>query len=123
MSRSKHDDSDPEAHELTAAVGDVAYRLTHDLSDTPEDIRDALAFAPLATVKFLRHLEAKVRRRPKTAIALATVLAVGIGLIAAGLQRRSGNTLVHGAEREQGRRDRGRGGRRPVPVRSTTREA
>lgn len=106
--------NDPEAHELTAAVEDIAYRLTHDLSDTSEDIRDAMAFAPLAVVKFLHTLEAEVRRRPKTATALATALVAGIGLLAAGLWRRSGNTVTHEAEGEQGRRDRRRGGRRPA---------
>ena len=88
MSKHKDDNSDPEAHELTAAVEDVAYRLTHDLSDTPEDIRDAVAFAPLAAVKFLHHIEAEVRRRPKAAIALVAATAASVVLVAVGPWRR-----------------------------------
>lgn len=115
MSKSKHDNSDPEARELTAAVEDVAYRLTHDLSDTPDDVRDAVAFAPLAVVKFLHHVAAEVRRRPKTAIALVTAAAAGIGLLAAGVWRRSGNDVIHEDEGKKGRRGRRRGDRRPPP--------
>ncbi len=44
---------DEGADELTPAIRDVAFRLTHDLSGTREDVRDALAFTPLALVKLL----------------------------------------------------------------------
>ena len=90
MTNPQHDNSDPEARELTAAVEDIAYRLTHDLSDTPDDVRDAVAFAPLAVVKFLHNLAAEVSRRPKATIALVTAAAAGIGLLAVALWRRSG---------------------------------
>jgi hypothetical protein len=38
------------------AVRDLAHHLTHDISDTPKDLRDAVAFAPLAAVKVLKRL-------------------------------------------------------------------
>jgi len=69
---------DEEVHELTPAFRDVAFRLTHELSDTPEDIRDALAFAPLALVKLLDRFVAYATARPKRAIAIfAGLLLVG----------------------------------------------
>lgn len=89
MREAKHDNSEPEAHELTAAVEDIVFRLAHDLSDTPEDIRDAVAFAPLGLVKFLHHVATQARRRPRVAIALVTATVAGMGLLTASLCRRS----------------------------------
>ena len=67
-------ESDPRRHEevddLTPAIRDVAVRLTHDLSDTREDVRDALAFAPVALVKLLDRFVAYAAARPKRAIAV-----------------------------------------------------
>ena len=45
MTEDTAEKDDEEARDLAAAVHDVTHRLTHDLSDTPEDIRDAVAFA------------------------------------------------------------------------------
>lgn len=78
-------DLPPEPSELEIAARDVAYRLTHDLHDTGEDLRDAAAFAPLAVVKFLNSLATRVSAHPKK-------LAVGLVLLAASigfLRRRS----------------------------------
>lgn len=76
-------ESDPGRHEevdeLTPAIRDVAVRLTHDLSDTREDVRDALAFAPVALVKLLDRFIAYAAARPKRAIAMfAGLLLVGV---------------------------------------------
>ena len=40
----------PIPDEVGPAVQDVTFQLSHDLSDTPQDLRDAVAFAPLAAV-------------------------------------------------------------------------
>ena len=79
--------SDPgrreEIDELTPAIRDVAFRLSHDLSDTREDIRDALAFAPVALVKLLDRFVAYAAARPKRAIAkFAGLLLAGAVVVA-----------------------------------------
>lgn len=69
--------------ELGPAVRDVAHRLIHDLSDTPEDIRDAVAFAPLAAVKVLQACANAISRHPRrTMLALAGLAAAAIGALA-----------------------------------------
>ena len=74
---------DEDADELTPAIGDVAFRLTHDLSDTREDVRDALAFAPVALVKLLDRFIAYAAARPKRAIAMfAGLLLAGAVVVA-----------------------------------------
>lgn len=74
-----HPSPDPE--ELRAALGDVSYNLTHDLSDTPQDLRDAAAFAPLAAVKLAQRLALAIRRRPRHAL----LVAAGLGAVALGV--------------------------------------
>ena len=62
------------------AIRDVAYRLTHDLSDTPDDLRDAVAFAPLATVKLAQQGASFLAARPRrTLLALAGFAAIVMG--------------------------------------------
>lgn len=68
----------PEPDELEPAVRDVAYRLTHDLHDTGEDIRDAAAFAPVAVVKALNDLVTRAAAHPRK-LALAVLLLAGGG--------------------------------------------
>ena len=65
-----------EPEEVATAICDVAYRLTHDPSNTPEDIRDALAFAPIATVKIVQKGLALLKRWPRRA------MVVSVGLLA-----------------------------------------
>lgn len=45
----------PEPDEVGVAVRSVLYELTHDLSDTAENLRDAVAFAPLALIKLAQR--------------------------------------------------------------------
>lgn len=71
----------PEPDEVGAAVRDVTYRLTHDLADTREDLRDAAAFAPLAAVKIIERCATALAARPKRTI---TAIA-GIAIVAAGV--------------------------------------
>ena len=72
----------PEPDELGAAVRDVSYQLTHDLSDTPADLRDAAAFAPLALIKlaqrFARGLSSPGGRTAILAGGAAALLLVGV---------------------------------------------
>lgn len=71
----------PEPDELEPAVRDIAYRLTHDASDTGQDLRDAVDFAPLAVAKGLNALITRASAyRGKFAVGLAVVAAV-VGLI------------------------------------------
>ena len=83
---------DPEKHEdldeLTPAIRDVAYRLTHDLSDTREDIGDALAFAPVALVKLLDRFVAYAAARPKRAIAMFAGLLLAGAVVVTQRRRR-----------------------------------
>lgn len=71
----------PERDEIGPAVRDVTYRLTHDLADTPEDLRDAAAFAPLAAVKFIERCATALAARPKRTIAAVA----GLAIVAAGV--------------------------------------
>lgn len=74
----------PEPDEVGAAVRDTAFRLTHDLSDTPADLRDAAALAPLAAIKLARRCADAIAARPKRAVLLiaAAVAAVLTGVAA-----------------------------------------
>jgi hypothetical protein len=63
-----------EPEEVATAIGDVAYRLTHDPSNTPEDIRDALALAPIATVKIMQRGLAHLAMWPRRAM----IVSVGL---------------------------------------------
>jgi hypothetical protein len=71
-----------EPDELGPAVRDVSYQLTHDLSDTPADLRDAVAFAPLAMVKlaqrFARGLSRPGGRTALLAGSAAALLLAGV---------------------------------------------
>lgn len=73
----------PEQDEVGAAVRDVTYRLTHDLADTREDLRDAAAFAPLAAVKVLERWATALAARPKRTIAAIVGLAIVAAAVAA----------------------------------------
>ncbi|WP_133255219.1 hypothetical protein [Phenylobacterium kunshanense] len=67
----------PDPDEVGPAVRDVAHNLTHDLSDTPDDLRDAAAAAPLIAVKLAQRFAAAVAHRPERAVAiLAGVVAL-----------------------------------------------
>lgn len=66
------------ASELRPAVGDVIYELAHDPCDTAADLRDALAFAPLAIVKGLGAAGDYFAARPRRVVAGALI---GIGLL------------------------------------------
>lgn len=80
--------------ELRPAVADVFYELTHGLSDTPEDLRDAAAFAPIGLVKALGGIADYLSARPKR-----TAATVGAALLAVGLLiavRRVANALASG---------------------------
>lgn len=74
----------PAHDEVGPAVRDVAYQLTHDLSDTRSDLRDAVAFAPLAAVKLVqrcaRYLAARPRRSLSVLAGLAAVVVAGAAL-------------------------------------------
>jgi hypothetical protein len=72
----------PETDELETAVRDVAYRLTHDMSDTADDLRDAAAFAPLAVVKAMNNLATRAAAHPRKLALTALLLAGAAGLIA-----------------------------------------
>lgn len=74
---------DAEAGELDHALQDVAFQLTHGPSDTGRDLRDAAAFAPIATVKGLVRLVDGVRARPGRIWAIAGVLLLAAGIFTA----------------------------------------
>lgn len=77
-----------ELEELAPAVRDVAHRLAHDLSDTPEDVRDALAFAPVAAAKVFQACANAISRHPRhTMLALAGLVAA-IGTLALARSKR-----------------------------------
>lgn len=86
--KSSTDNATVEPNEVTPAIGDVAYRLTHDLSDTQEDIRDALAFAPLALVKSLESGLVYLATRPRRTAAIIGGLLISAGLVGVLLRRR-----------------------------------
>lgn len=67
--------------EIEPAVQDITYQLTHDISDTGENLRDAAAFAPVAVAKGLNDLVTRASAHPrKLGLALAAVAAVGLFL-------------------------------------------
>jgi len=74
-------DLPPEPDEVGAAVRDVSYRLTHDLSDTSDDLRDAAALAPLAAIKLAQRYASAIAARPKRTFLAIAGLA---GLVVAG---------------------------------------
>lgn len=61
--------------EVGPAARDVAFQLTHDLSDTSKDLRDALAFAPLAAVKLAQQGAGYLAARPRRSLAVLAGLA------------------------------------------------
>ena len=77
-------------NEVRPAVEDVVFELTHDLSDTPEDLRDAAAFAPIALVKALGGVADYLAARPRRTLAIAGTMLLAIGLFLAA-RRRSQN--------------------------------
>ncbi len=80
---SSGDELPSELDEVAPAIRDVTYRLAHDLTDTPEDLRDAVAFAPLAAIKLAQHGADFLTKRPRrTLLSLAglAVIVVGIAL-------------------------------------------
>ncbi len=72
-----------ERDEIGAAMRDVTYRLTHDLADTREDLRDAAAFAPLAAVKVIERCATALTARPKRTIAVIAGFAIVAASMAA----------------------------------------
>ena len=112
MTEDTAEKDDEEARDLAAAVHDVTHRLTHDLSDTPEDIRDAVAFAPLALVKGLEIAGSWVHRRPKAMLAIGVAVVAGIALGVGGvLRRRSSDAAPLTTKEPRARRDPKIGGR------------
>lgn len=80
-------DLPPGPDELETAVRDVAYRLTHDLHDTGEDLRDAAAFAPLALAKGLNDLVTRAAAHPRKLALAVIAVATAVGLL--GRRKRS----------------------------------
>jgi len=79
-----------EPDEVTPAIRDVAYRLTHDLKDTREDLRDAVAFAPLAAIKLAQRGTDLLTRRPRqTLLSLAGLAAVTVSFVLTWRKRRA----------------------------------
>ena len=66
----------PEPDEIGPTVQDVARNLAHDLSDTPDDLRDAAAAAPLIIVKLAQRFAGAVTARPGAVAILAGLVAV-----------------------------------------------
>lgn len=67
--------------EIGPAIQDVGFQLTHDLSDTSDDLRDALAFAPLAAVKLAQRCAGYLAARPRRSLGvLAAVLVTAFAL-------------------------------------------
>lgn len=77
-----------EPEEVTTAIGDVVYRLMHDPSNTLEDIRDALAFAPIATVKIMQRGLPHLTTWPRRAMVVSVGLLVSACLAGILLRRR-----------------------------------
>ena len=70
-----------EPNDVGAAVREVSYQLTHDLSDTSENLRDAAAFAPLAAIKLAqRAASAASRPRNRTALVVFGAAALLAGM-------------------------------------------
>lgn len=76
----RSDDLPPEGDEVAPAVGDVTYRLLHHLSDTPQDIRDAAALAPLALIKLAQQWARVLAARPTQAVLILAGLAAIVAL-------------------------------------------
>lgn len=74
--------------EIAPAIRDVAYKLTHDLSDTPEDICDAIAFAPLALAKTLDGFASYILARPRRVAGLVAGLLLSLAAVALLRRRR-----------------------------------
>ncbi len=78
-----------DADEVGPAVRDMSYRLTHNLSDTPEDLRDAAALAPLVAVKLALKIAHAVTVRPRqTALAIVGLAVMLAGVAASRRKRR-----------------------------------
>lgn len=79
------DDQLPSAlNEVAPAIRDVTNRLTHDLSDTPDDLRDTIAFAPLAAVKLVQEGVNFLSARPgRTLMVVTTLAAIVMGIAVA----------------------------------------
>lgn len=78
----------PAHDEVGSAVRDVAFQLTHDLSDTRSDLRDAVAFAPLAAVKLAQRCTRYLAARPRRSLSVLAGLAAVIMAAAALIRRR-----------------------------------
>lgn len=72
---------DAEADQLDQALKDVAFQLTHKPSDTCRDLRDAVAFAPIAAVKGIGRLVDGLVARPRR---IWIAAGVGVLLLVAG---------------------------------------
>jgi len=84
----------PDLDEVTPALRDVTHRLLHDLSDTPEDLRDAAALAPLALIKLAQQSARALAARPKrTLLVLASLSAVLAGFAMSRRKRRGRQIL------------------------------
>lgn len=74
----------PARDEVGPATQDLAFQLSHDLSDTAQNLRDAVAFAPLAAAKlaqrFGRDISTSPRRSLAVVAAVAAVVAIGVAL-------------------------------------------
>lgn len=71
-----------EFDEIAPAIRDVTYRLMHDLSDTPGDIRDAAALAPLALIKLAQQSGRFLGKRPKRTLLGLAFIPVVLAVIA-----------------------------------------
>ena len=67
---------------IAPAIRDVTYRLMHDLSDTPDDIRDAAALAPLALIKLAQQSARFLAERPKRTLLGLAFISVVLAVIA-----------------------------------------
>lgn len=74
--------ADAEADQLGQALRDVTFQLTHEPSDICRDLRDAVAFAPIAAVKGIGRLVDGLVARPRRAWAAAGVLLLAAGVFA-----------------------------------------
>lgn len=91
-------ESDGDSAELRTAVGDVAYRITHDLSDTADDLRDAAAFAPVALIKGLTVLASAARPHPRKLV----IAALSFVALAIALRRGRGRRIINDRATSQG---------------------
>ncbi len=77
-----------EPDEIGPAIRDMTYRLTHDLTDTPEDLRDAAGLAPLAAIKLAQQAADFLAKRPKRTFFALVGLAVIAVRVAVALRKR-----------------------------------